>query len=112
MAEVWILGGSGRSGRAITAELRRQGVEPVLVGRDAGRLATAAAAGATGTAGAAGAVRTLVADDVEAMAAEIRRQRPAVVVNTVGPFTRTAGPLVRACLPTSHYLDLANDLAS
>jgi short subunit dehydrogenase-like uncharacterized protein len=101
MSEVWILGGAGRSGRAIAAELRHRGIEPALVGRDAGRLAEAAGAG-----------RTVVARDIDAMAAEIRRQRPAVVVNTVGPFTRTAGLLVRACLPVSHYLDLANDLAS
>ncbi|GAA1626064.1 membrane protein [Nonomuraea maheshkhaliensis] len=101
MSEVWILGGAGRTGRAIAAELRRKGIEPTLVGRDAARLAEAAGAG-----------RTVVAGDVEAMAAEIRRQRPPVVVNTVGPFTRTAEPLVHACLPAGHYLDLANDLAS
>lgn len=101
MSEVWILGGAGRTGRAIAAELRRKGIEPTLVGRDADRLAEVAGAG-----------RTVVAGDVEAMVAEIRRQRPAVVVNTVGPFTRTAEPLVRACLPAGHYLDLANDLAS
>ncbi|MEV5897975.1 saccharopine dehydrogenase NADP-binding domain-containing protein [Nonomuraea fuscirosea] len=101
MSEVWILGGAGRTGRATAAELRRRGIEPTLVGRDARRLAEAAGAG-----------RTVVAGDVEAMTAEIRRQRPAVVVNTVGPFTRTAAPLVRACLAAGHYLDLANDLAS
>jgi short subunit dehydrogenase-like uncharacterized protein len=44
------------------------------------------------------------------MAAEIQRQQPAVVINTVGPFTTTAGPIARACLTGSHYVDLANDL--
>jgi short subunit dehydrogenase-like uncharacterized protein len=33
-SEVWILGGTGRSGRAIAAELLSRGVTPVLVGRD------------------------------------------------------------------------------
>jgi short subunit dehydrogenase-like uncharacterized protein len=94
--EVWILGGAGRSGRAIAAELRQRGVSPVLVGRDATRLAAAAAGG-----------RTLVAGSAEAMAAEIRRRRPAVVINTVGPFTTTAAVLVTA---GSHYIDLANDV--
>ncbi|MEU8228959.1 saccharopine dehydrogenase NADP-binding domain-containing protein [Actinoplanes sp. NPDC048967] len=102
-AEVWILGGAGRSGRAVAAELARRGVPAVLVGRDAGRLA--AAARPTGG-------RTVVADSVDATAAEIRRQRPAVVISTLGPFTTTAGPIIDACLPGSHYVDLANDVAA
>jgi short subunit dehydrogenase-like uncharacterized protein len=102
MTDVWILGGTGRSGRAIAAELRRRGIRPVLVGRDAGRLAAAAQGD-----------RTVVAGSDEAMTAEIRRQQPAAVVNTVGPFTRTASPTIRACLDAgSDYLDLANDLAA
>jgi hypothetical protein len=105
--EVWILGGTGRSGRAIAAELLSRGLSPVLVGRDAARLHSAAA---TVAAPATTPVRTVVAASIEAAAAEIQRQQPAVVINTVGPFTTTAGPLVRACLPASHYVDLANDL--
>jgi len=101
MTEVWILGGAGRSGRAIATELRSRGIRPVLVGRDAGRLAAAADGD-----------RTVVAGSIGEMAAAIRREQPAVVINTVGPFTTTAGPLIRACLPTSHYLDLANDLSA
>ncbi len=102
--EVWILGGSGRSGRAIAAALVDRGLTPVLVGRDAGRLAAAAAR--------FGPARTVVAGSIEAMAAEIRRQQPTVVINTVGPFTATAVPIARACLPGSHYVDLANDVAT
>ena len=101
--EVWILGGTGRSGRAIAAELAQRGLTPVLIGRDQARLTAAAAAGGW---------RTVVAASVEAMAAEIQRQTPAVVINTVGPFTGTAGPIARACLPATHYIDLANDLAA
>jgi short subunit dehydrogenase-like uncharacterized protein len=105
--EVWILGGTGRSGRAIAAELVSRGIAPVLVGRDAARLAEAKHNAATqpGTR-----TRTVVAASIEDMAAEIQRQQPAVVINTVGPFTTTAGPIVRACLTGSHYVDLANDL--
>jgi short subunit dehydrogenase-like uncharacterized protein len=101
-SEAWILGGTGRSGRAITAELLSRGITPVLVGRDAGRLTAAAGGGG----------RTVVAGSVQGMAAEIRRQGPAVVINTIGPFTATAAPLVAACLPGSHYIDLANDVAA
>jgi short subunit dehydrogenase-like uncharacterized protein len=86
--EVWILGGTGRSGRAITAELLARGVSPVLAGRDAVRLKDAARSGGG---------RTVVAGSVDGIAAEIRRQRPAVVINTIGPFTTTAVPIARAC---------------
>ncbi|WP_260190255.1 NAD(P)H-binding protein [Actinophytocola gossypii] len=90
MTEVWILGGTGRSGRAIAAELRKRDIRPVLVGRDAKRLAEAAKGD-----------EVVVAASVDDLAAEIGRRRPAVVVNTVGPFSATAAPLARACLPAS-----------
>lgn len=101
MTEVWILGGTGRSARAIATELRRRDIRPTLVGRDAGRLAAAA-----------NGLPTLVAASVGEIADAIRRQRPAVVVNTIGPFTDTAGPLLDACLTCGDYVDLANDLAA
>ena len=104
--EVWILGGTGRSARAIAAGLVSRGIAPVLVGRDAARLTEAA-----GQAGAAGS-RTLTAGSVEAMTAEIRRQQPAVVINTIGPFTATAPLITQACLAGSDYVDLANDVAA
>ncbi|MGI3783807.1 MAG: hypothetical protein ACRYG2_23825, partial [Janthinobacterium lividum] len=47
------------------------------------------------------------------MTAGIREARPTVVVNTIGPFTRTTPPVVDACLAAgSDYVDLANDLAA
>jgi short subunit dehydrogenase-like uncharacterized protein len=103
-SEVWILGGTGRSGRAIAAELLSRGVSPVLVGRDAARLRDAAAK--------AGNRRTVAVESIESIVGEIRRQRPAVVINTIGPFSTTAVPIVRACLPGSDYIDLANDVAA
>jgi len=103
-SEVWILGGSGRSGGAITAELLRRGLPAVLVGRDAARLKDAAARAGHG--------RTVTAGSLESIETEIRRQQPAVVINTIGPFTTTAGPIARACLAGSHYIDLANDVAA
>src|ERR1700753_3750185 len=102
--EVWIRGGAGRSGRVIAAELVRRGITPVLTGRDAIRLAAAAEQ--------AGGGRTLVAASVDELAGQIRRQQPAVVINTIGPFATTAVPILQACLPASHYLDLANDVAA
>jgi short subunit dehydrogenase-like uncharacterized protein len=110
--EVWILGGTGRSGRVIATELMARGLTPVLVGRNATRLAQAAQAATQAAQTIGQAPRTLVAASIDDMAAAIRRDQPAVVINTVGPFATTAEPIARACLPHSHYLDLANDVAA
>ncbi|MGW3964376.1 hypothetical protein ACWED2_31490 [Amycolatopsis sp. NPDC005003] len=94
--EIWVLGASGRTGRAITAELERRDVPVVLVGRNRERLE------ATGA-------KYVLADGVAAIAAEIRRQRPAVVINTIGEYAATAETIARACLPGGHYVDMAAD---
>lgn len=103
--EVWVLGGTGRTGQDIARLLAGHGVRIVLAGRDRARLETAA--GALG-----GDVRAVVAADPAGMAREIRDRRPAVVVNTVGPFARTAAAILDACLPSTSYLDLANDVVA
>ena len=104
-AEIWILGATGRTGRDIARLLAAQGLPPVLVGRDRARLQAAADA-------LPGGARVVIAPDLPAMADAIRRERPAVVLHTVGPFARTATPILRACLPASSYLDLANDVVA
>ncbi|MFD0052678.1 saccharopine dehydrogenase NADP-binding domain-containing protein [Streptomyces sp. NPDC127168] len=102
--QIWILGGTGRSGRTIAAHLAQRGLTAVLVGRDARRLH--AAAERTDS-------ETLQVPSLATAASEIRRQRPAVVINTIGPFTTTAPEVVHACRAVgSHYLDLANDVAA
>ena len=63
--EVWILGATGRSGRAIVSALAGTGVTPVPVGRDAARLASTFPSAA----------RRVSADSLAAMAAEIQAQR-------------------------------------
>jgi short subunit dehydrogenase-like uncharacterized protein len=132
MNEIWILGATGRSGRAIAQRLAAAGVTPVLVGRDEERLretarqlaaradggpdegasggAGGSRGGGEGGTGPARLPRTVVAGSVEAVAARVADGAPAVVVNTVGPFTRTAAPVLDACPPGTHYLDLANEL--
>src|ERR1700761_5251091 len=102
--EVGILGGPGRSGRVIAAELLSRGLTPVLTGRDAARLTAAAKRGAGG--------RPLVPASMNELPEQIRQQRPAVVINTIGPFATTAVPIIQACLPGSDYLDLAIDVAA
>src|SRR4051812_41021680 len=94
--EIWVLGATGRTGQAIARRLHERGAEVVLCGRDQGRL-DRVAAGMPG-------VPTLTNADV--------RKGPAVVVNTVGPFTRTAAEVARSCPPGTHYLDMSNELAA
>ena len=105
MNEIWILGATGRSGRAVAAKLRAAQQAPVLVGRDAARLQSVAA-------NIGGDLRTIAADSMDALTAEIVRQKPAVVINTIGPFTATAFPIARACAPGTHYVDISNEIGS
>lgn len=101
--EVWILGATGRAGEGIARELIERGIVPVLVGRNREKLDAASRTSGS---------RTVLAGTPAEMAATIRRERPAVVVNTVGPFRQTADDLAGAALSVGHYLDLANDLAT
>ncbi|MEU6096712.1 hypothetical protein [Streptomyces sp. NPDC047079] len=103
--QVWILGATGRSGRAIAARLAAGPLPPVLVGRDPERLRELA-----GTLG--GTPRTVPAGSVDAVVAQLARHAPTVVVNTIGPFTETAAQIARACPPGTHYVDLANELTA
>ncbi len=98
---VWVLGATGRTGRAIATRLHARGVPLVLVGRDRARLEQVAAAldGAP----------QLVVGTLGAALAGLARAAPAVVINTVGPFTTTAGAVARACPPGTHYVDIANE---
>jgi len=100
--EVWVLGATGRTGRAVATQLHERGVPLVLVGRNRARLE-----GVVAELG--GAPRLLVGSLTSALAA-LARQAPAVVVNTVGPFTTTALDVARACPPGTHYVDVANEL--
>ncbi|MDS0134128.1 MULTISPECIES: hypothetical protein [unclassified Amycolatopsis] len=97
--EIWVLGAAGRTGRAVTAALTARGLPAVLVGRDRARLEALGG-------------EFVVADGADAIAAEIRRRRPAVVINTIGEYAATAPAIARACLPGGHYLDLAADLVA
>ncbi|NUT21816.1 MAG: hypothetical protein HOV77_21790 [Hamadaea sp.] len=103
--EIWILGAAGRIGGAVTANLAAQGLKPVLVGResDGDRLRKIAADLGS---------RVVIVDGVDSIAAEITRQRPAVVFNGIGNYAETASIIARACLPGGHYLDLAADLTA
>ena len=59
-----------------------------------------------------GSAHVVVADSIADIAERIARSEAVVVVNTIGPFTRTALPIARACPRGSHYVDISNELYS
>ncbi|CUR60572.1 Saccharopine dehydrogenase [metagenome] len=96
---VLVYGATGHTGRFVVDELLRRGLEPVLAGRDAERLA----AGPGRHAGLERRVATL------ADPAGLRRalSGTAAVVNCAGPFLDTALPLAGAAVEAGvHYLDV------
>ncbi|GAB3570308.1 saccharopine dehydrogenase NADP-binding domain-containing protein [Spelaeicoccus albus] len=104
--ELWILGGTGRIGRAVARILDAESNVPiVLVGRHRGRLDDVSTSLARPA-------RVVVSDSPASIADLIRAQRPAVVVNTLGSYADSGAPIARACMPGGHYVDLANDLTS
>lgn len=105
--EVWVLGATGRTGRAVAARLAARGVPLVLVGRDGERLGRVRA-----DRDRSDGVSVVVPGAAEEIAVRIAREKPGVVVNTIGGYDETAGPIARACLPGGHYVDLAADLAA
>lgn len=102
---IWILGATGRTGRAIAVRLVSQGWPITLVARDGERLDRLSRS--LGHLASTAPLPTL-AD----IAGTIRQARPKVVVNTIGPFTQTAREIARACPPGTHYVDLSNELPS
>ena len=105
MNEIWILGATGRIGRAVAAKLVATNLPIVLVGRDEARLRALALTLGT-------APRIVVADSVDATILELSNNAPTVVINTIGPFTQTALRVVRASPPGTHYVDMSNELPS
>ncbi len=100
---VMILGANGRAGRVIAQALSSRDHPVVLLGRNREILSGLAST-------LQGSPRTVVADGLDAVIAAIRSENPAVVINTIGPFGRTALPIIDGCPPRTHYLDLANEM--
>lgn len=102
--EVWVLGATGWTGRAVAKRLHERGVPLVLVGRNRERLA--------GIVTELGGAPRLLAGTLNAALAELAANPPGVVVNTVGPFTTTAREVAQACPPGTCYVDVANELSA
>jgi short subunit dehydrogenase-like uncharacterized protein len=105
-SDVLLLGAAGSSGRLIAAELAVRGLSLRLAGRHLGPLEDLAQGLAVH--GATMDVRTVDVSDAASLADAIAGV--GVVVSTIGPFARLAGPVVDACLAArSSYVDIANE---
>ncbi len=100
MSGIWIVGATGRTGRALAARLAADH-ELVLVGRDADRLR--ALAGPLGA-------DVRVVGSVDAVPDVVAGSGASVVVNLMGPYPVTGPRIAGACPPGTHYVDLANEL--
>ncbi|NYJ04264.1 saccharopine dehydrogenase NADP-binding domain-containing protein [Petropleomorpha daqingensis] len=105
-SDVLLLGAAGNSGALIGAELAARGLSVRLAGRrlapvdDLARALTARGASAQACA--------VDVDEPDSLSAALAGAR--VVLNTVGPFTRRAGPVIAACLAAGvPYVDIANE---
>jgi saccharopine dehydrogenase (NAD+, L-lysine-forming) len=104
--DVLLLGAAGNSGRLIAAELAARGLPVRLAGRRPGPLEDLARALAAN--GATADVRAVDAGDPASLAEAIAGA--GVVLSTIGPFARRAGPVIDACLAaTVPYVDIANE---
>ena len=102
---VLILGGYGVFGRRIAANLaRREEIELVIAGRDA------AAAAALVATFAAGRARALAVDmDQPNAISALLAAKPAIVVDTLGPFQTRNLALPRSCAGRGiHYVDISD----
>ncbi len=97
-----IYGANGYSGRLIAEQAVKQGLKPVLAGRNGAKLKALAASLACEAC-------IFDLDNPEAMAVQL--QDMDLLLNCAGPFQDTVRPLVTACLRTqTHYLDLSGEL--
>ena len=96
---VLVFGATGHTGRFIVDELLRRGLEPVLAGRSAERLAAVAPERATLDR------RVVDLDDPDLLRQAL--DGVGAVINCAGPFLDTALPLARAAVESgAHYLDV------
>jgi len=104
--DVLLLGAAGNMGRLIAAELAGREMSIGLAGRNSEVLTQLARRLSAN--GARGEVRTV--DVTEAVPVTEALMDARVVVSTIGPFMRWAGPVAEACLDVGvSYVDIANE---
>src|SRR5690242_13198365 len=105
-SDVLLLGAARNSGQLIAADLAARGLSVRLAGRRRGPLEDLARALAAD--GATTDVSTVDVGDAASLAEAITGV--GVVLSTIGPFARQAGPVIDACLAAGvPYVDIANE---
>jgi short subunit dehydrogenase-like uncharacterized protein len=104
MPDLMIYGATGFTGALVADRAREdRGAAPLLAGRDAAKVEAFAARRDMPWA-------TFGLDDPAGLRRQLEGVR--VVLNCAGPFSRTAAPLVAACLDTgTHYVDITGEIA-
>ena len=99
----WVIyGANGYTGELIAREAKKQGMTPVLAGRSRAKIAA-------------------LASELKLPSKAFRLEAPAeivealggfrLVLNCAGPFSKTADPLLRACVAAkAHYLDITGEI--
>lgn len=102
MDNVLIYGASGYSGQLIAEHAAAKGARPIMAGRDPAKIQPLAERLRC-------AHRIVGLDDARKLDEAL--QGVDVVLNCAGPFSRTAAPMVDACLRTkTHYLDITGEI--
>jgi len=97
-----IYGANGYTGRLIAAEAVRQGLKPIVAGRDRRAVESLAAELRCPS-------RVFSLDDIATVARQL--EGLSAVVNCAGPFSSTAAPMMEACLRAKlHYLDITGEI--
>jgi short subunit dehydrogenase-like uncharacterized protein len=97
-----IYGANGYTGELAAREAVRQGLAPVLAGRNAESVARLARELGLQS-------RAFSLDDPQGTAAELYGVK--AVLHCAGPFVHTSAPMVAACLATgAHYLDITGEI--
>ncbi|MDF3936173.1 saccharopine dehydrogenase family protein [Pseudomonas citronellolis] len=95
-----IYGANGYTGRLLAEQAQRQGLRPLLGGRDPAAVQ------------ALGSVLGLESRVFGADAAGAALDDVALLVNCAGPFSATAAPLLESCLASAtHYVDITGEIS-
>jgi saccharopine dehydrogenase-like protein len=101
--KVLILGGYGNFGKRIALGLAKKNIPVVVAGRNKGKAEALAATLPTMLA------ETAAFDMTKELSSELKKLRPAVVVNACGPFQTSNYDVANTCIQHGvHYIDLAD----
>ena len=103
MGDLLVYGSYGYTGELVVARALSLGLQPILAGRREVAVRTQAEAAG---------LRWRVADLADKAALDACLQGVSVVLHCAGPFSRTAKPMIEACIRNrAHYLDITGEIA-